>query len=284
VRRGAIILVACLGTAALTRGEEVTRAELLRHLYARATNQFSAALFLKPVGLTNTDISFQLAPLIIQEVADDRGSRTSPGKRSVPAPAFPRVVFYTSDSVQVNGRPHPRFSYQWFYPTENTPGRPTALRNQGVRITLDERGQPAIWEVLADTSGLRLTFVSQKLEAAAAAEYGKPLPGRRHSIERGLAQAPNAIVPGVLDDGPEAMGPILYLSEGTRDVSTLICRCMPAQVKRLTATRTFDLSRLESAPKSAFLGAGTNTPPVLWPADDRVENRLDYSLRLPAGF
>ena len=104
-----------------------------------------------------------------------------------------------------------------------------ALPRQGIRITLDARSQPAAWEVLTDTSGLRLIFVSQSLEAAAAAEFGKPLQGRRYAIERDLGQAPGVVVPRVVDDGPVAMGPIVYLCEGTRNVSTVICRCMPAQ-------------------------------------------------------
>ena len=83
------------------------------------------------------------------------------------------------------------------------------------------------------------------------------------------------------------MGPIVYLSEGTRDVSTLICRCMAAQVKKLVATLTFDLTPLNADALSALLqitGAASNAPPVLWPEDGQSENRLDHFLRLPAGF
>ena len=161
------------------------------------------------------------------------------------------------------------------------------MSRQGLRITLDSQDQPAIWEILADTSGRQLVFISQSLEAAAAAEFGKPLPGRRYSIERSLKEAPNVIVPRVIDDGPAATGPIIYLSEGNRNVSTLICRCMPAQAKRLVATRTFDLTPLDADAMNALLvvaGTASNGPPVLWPGDRRSENRLDKRLRLPASF
>ena len=83
------------------------------------------------------------------------------------------------------------------------------------------------------------------------------------------------------------MGPIIYLSEGTRNVSTLICRCMPAQVKQLIATQTFDLAPLEGVVLDGFLAAAaavSNAPPVLWPTAQRIENRLDHCLRMPSVF
>jgi hypothetical protein len=323
-------------------------------VYERATNQFGAAIFFKPAQATNAGLACQLAPLIIQEVAqgqapadplcDQPGTSTiyrdvpggagtfspkrpaaGPGRlgeaslpttrgcatiscdvpaslfvlrpssvasapglsNAVPAldPSRP-AVYWAADTVQLNGKSHARFSYQWWYSPRQPSGQPTALPRQGIRITLDSRGQPAAWEILADTSSLRLIFVSQSLEKAAAAAFGKPLPGRRYSIERGLGQTPEVIVPRVIDDGPVAMGPIVYLSEGTRNVSTLICRCMPAQVKQLIATRTFDLTPLDAADWRAFLAAaGTTVPsaPALWPGDVRVANRLDECLRLPEG-
>jgi len=271
-------------------------AKLAAEIYARATNQFGAAVFLKPTQTTNTDLPCQLAPLIIQEVAS--GQTSAPSLRDqfgtlglsngVPAIESSRpAVGWTTDSVQLNGRPHARFSYQWCYPPSPARDQRPALPRQGIRITLDSRGQPAIWEILADTSGLRLIFVSQSLEAAAAAEFGKPLPGRRHSIERSLEQAPSVVVARAIDDGPQAMGPIVYLSEGTRNVSTLICRCMPAQVKQLIATRTFELTALDAAALSAFLATAktdSNTPPAFWPGDERAEDRLDKCLRLPEKF
>jgi hypothetical protein len=303
--------MACLAAAHLSSGGESAPVDQAAQVYARATNQFAAAVFLKPAQTTNAGLAFQFAPLIIQQVPEKhvppdalRDAFSPPGLTddlpassfiirhsslsSVPGTALPRpAIWYTADSVQIEGRVHARFSYQWSYSPANAQGGLTALPVQGIRITLDTQGQPAVWEILADTSGLQLIFVSQSLEAAAAAAFGKPLPGRRYAIERGFEQAQDVVVPRVIDDGPVAMGPIVYLSQGTRNVSTLICRCMPAQVKQLVATRTFDLTPLDSAGETAFLvtvGVTSNAPPVLWPADARVENRLDHCLRLPAAF
>jgi len=45
----------------------------------------------------------------------------------------------------------------------------------------------------------------------------------------------------VIDDGPVAMGPIVYLIAGTHSVSTLICRCMPAQAGKILSTSSYEL-------------------------------------------
>jgi hypothetical protein len=296
VSRTSTSAIACLCAVGSACIGQPFPAQQATEVYAQATNQFGAAIFFKPTQATNADLTCQLTPLIIQQVADGQplagvpcDQFSAPGISNgllVIDPARP-AVYWAADSLQLNRQTHARFAYQWCYPPRKPPAQPSALPRQGVRITLDSRGQPAIWEILADTSARRLIFVSQSLEAAAAAESGKPLPGRRYSIERSLDQAPHVVVPRVIDDGPQAMGPIVYLSEGTRNVSTLICRCMPAQVKQLIATRTFALAPLDVTDLRAFLaaaGTATNTSPVSWPGDERVENRLNECLRLPEKF
>lgn len=308
VRPRSTSLILCLWAVGGACVGQPLPADQAAEVYARVTNQFGAAIFFKPAQATNADLACQLAPLIIQEVGEGQAPadplRDQPGtstiSRDVPASSFvirhsslagaagisngvgalgpsQPVVYWAGDTVQINGKSHARFSYQWWYSPIQPSGQ-TALRRQGIRITLDSRAQPAAWEVLADTSGLRLIFISQSLEKAAAAAFGKPLPGRRYSIERDVARTPNVIVPRVIDDGPVAMGPIVYLSAETRDVSTVICRCMPAQVKQFIVTRTFDLTPVDAGATSG------PSAPVSWPGDDRVEDRLDKCLRLPEGF
>ena len=284
VRRSSISLVLCLCAVCGACVGQPLPAKQASEIYARATNQFSAALFFKPAQATNSDLACQLAPLIIQEAAHGQAAdasscdqfgtlHVSHGFASID-PSRPAVC-WTADSVQLNGRLHARFLYQWWYPPRKPPGQPPALPRQGIRITLDTRGQPAVWEVLADISGLRLVFISQGLEAASAAQFGEPLPGRRHSIERSLKQAPSVVVARTIDDGPQAMGPIAYLSKGTRNVSTLICRCMPAQVKSLRTKATYELLPLSAIPGDmSLLRRG------LWPSDAPSGKRLEARLRL----
>ena len=277
-------------------------------IYDRATNEFAEVHFFKPAESRTNDLSFTLAPLIIQDVnraieplsSPDRFGMLSVSNR---APVLDRsrpAIYWEADTVQVRGKAHARFSYVWCYSpgsggSERGPGAdgvPTARTNfplplQGIRITLDSAGQPVIWEVLADNSGAKLIFVSRGLEAAAAAEFGKPLSGRRYAIECSVETAPEVIVARVIDDGPVAMGPIVYLSAGTREVSTLICRCMPAQARKLQATSPYDLLPFQAVAMDSFF---MQTRAVLqrragfWPGDDADGKRIQACLRLPEAF
>jgi hypothetical protein len=199
------------------------------------------------------------------------------------------AIYWQADSIQLKGRAHVRLSYLWCYALApaGQPSGPTGLPWQGIRVTLNSAGQPVIWEVLADGSGAELIYISRNLEAAAVAEFGKPLPGRRYTIECSLEEAPNVIVVRIIDDGPVAMGPIVYLGAGTREVSTLICRCMPAQAKRLLETSVYDLLPFQSTAAQSFLLqakalAGAQT--AFWPGDQPGSNRLENRLRLPPAF
>jgi hypothetical protein len=277
-------------------------------IYQRATNDFAEAVFYKPAESAAKELTFSLAPLILQEVNAAKEPVSLPdrfGTLSVSngVPVLDRsrpAIYWEADAVQINGRALARFSYVWCYAPDSLapervqgitsaaagPAKP-GLPLQGVRITLNSAGQPGIWEVLADSSKARLFFVSQNLEAAAMAEFGKPLPGRRFAAERSLEAAPDVVVARVIDDNAVAAGPIVYLSAGTRAVSTLICRCMPAQAKKLLATSTYDLlpfhnastnslvlqARLELLEREAF-----------WPGDDTDGKKLEERLRLPKAF
>ena len=264
-------------------------------VYGRATNSFAEAVFFKPVERGGSELSIGLAPLIIQEAKEDNGTVVRAQDRfgslsltnGLLALAGARPAVYASlDAAPLNGKPHMRLTYLWCYWLE--PGRPgVGLPLQGIRITLDAAGKPAVWEVLAEDSGAELIFVSQDLESAAVAQFGKPLPGRRYALERSVTEAPRVIVARVLEDAPVAMGPIVYLRAGTRSVSTVICRCMAAQVKRLAATSPYELQFGQGAAAVPVLvpaktRAGSHA--AFWPSDEPAGNRLEGCLRLPAGF
>jgi len=270
-------------------------APLYAEVYGRATNSFAAAVFYKPAEGGGSDLTSQLAPLVIQEVKEGAGAGSlgrdqfgalslTNGMRTLDL-ARP-AVYAILDATQLNGKPHTRLTYLWCYSLEHgEPGRGLPL--QGIRITLDAAGKPAVWEVLAEDGGAELIFVSQEVESGALAEYGKPLPGRRYAAERSVNETPAVIVGRVLDEAPVAMGPMVYLRAGKRSVSTVTCRCMAAQVKRLTATRTYELrlcqgTFAEPLPAPARTPSGSGT--AFWPGDETAGNRLDRCLRLPARF
>jgi hypothetical protein len=210
------------------------------------------------------------------------------------------AIYWEIDTAQIKGRAFARLSYVWCYtpsPLESKPGRglgtaasapmKTSLPLQGIRITLNSAGQPAIWEVLADGSRAKLFFVSQNLEAAAMTEFGKPLPGRSYAAERSVEAAPHVVVARVIDDGPVASGPIVYLSAGTRAVSTLICRCMPAQAKKLLSTSTYDLLPFNATSTNSLIMQAKlmlQERAAFWPGDDTDGKQLEACLRLPEAF
>ncbi|MCX6923643.1 MAG: hypothetical protein NT154_10620 [Verrucomicrobia bacterium] len=277
-------------------------------IYQRATNEFAEAAFYKPAETKTNDLAFTLAPLILQQVKDvteltflpDRfGSFTISNGAPFLDLSHP-AVYWEADTVQIRGKTHARLCYLWCYSLDHYQagqGRPShagpseharpGLPLQGIRITLGAAGQPIAWEVLADDSGVELIFVSQNLEAAALAEFGKPLPGRRFSIERKIETAPNVVVARVIDDSPVALGPFMYLSATTRQVSTLICRCMPAQARKLISTSSYDLVSLHAASTNLLLAQARAMSMGLasfWPGDPTSSNRLEACLRLPEAF
>ena len=277
-------------------------------IYQRATNEFTEARFFKPAEPKTNDLTFTLAPLILQEIRSgneplpglDRFGTFSLSKGALGLDLSRPAVHWQADTAQLKGKGHLRFSYVWCYSPGargSTRGQGTdtlspgqaesGLPLQGIRITLSSAGRPVVWEVLADSSGVELIFVSQNLEAAAVAEFGKPPPGRRYAIERGVDEAPNVIVARVIDDGPVALGPIVYLSAGTRAVSTLICRCMPAQAKQLLGTSTYDLLPFQATPAQSLLTqarALAKERTAFWPGDPPSDSRLEHCLRLPSAF
>lgn len=261
----------------------------------RATVSFREADFLKPAEGDTEALTFKLAPLLIQEVE-------SPARTTLSAIGFGTLAFTNGtaalvksraavyvqpETVLIQGMPHLSFTYLWLYEVESSRRRGGGLPVQGVRLTLNSEGEPVIWEVLADPSGAELIFVSHKLEAAALAQFGQPLPGRRYAVERGTNEAPTTVVARVIEDGPIPMGPIVYLGARAQGVSTLICRCMPAQAKELRSTSTYDLLPFPGdAPELARFVRRLKARGLaaFWPGDQGGGGRLTNRLRLPTEF
>jgi hypothetical protein len=187
-------------------------------------------------------LAVQLAPLLIWETGS-----------ALPAPT--RTVTVQSGITLLNNQWHRQFTYRW--------------NEQGVRITLNSADQPVLWEIQRDSSGATVLYAAQSLEHAARAEFGPALPTRKFSLERSSAEAPEVVVANVIEDGPLAMGPILYLRGQPTDVIALICRCMPSQFQTVLETTEYELQPYRQ-------------PQV--PAADFSTNSLEQRLRLPRQF
>ena len=135
--------------------------------------------------------------------------------------------------------------------------------------------------------GCEQIYVSASLEAAAASEFGKPLAGRVHAIERATNETPHVVVSRVIEDGPTVAGPIVYLMAGSHDVTTLICRCMPSQAKELLGNGYYRLAELDPG-TAHILGeikkrTGASVIPF-WASANSTARSLERLLRLPADF
>ncbi len=202
----------------------------------------------------------RMAPLLLRERLEVSG-----GADWVEVPS----LHFSEGSETLHGRSYTQWTYRWrldLAPDGTVGSSPW----QGIRITLNTAGDPVIWEVLRDSSRASLVFVARSLEAAAFREFGSVLPGRRFAIERGLTDARDVVVARVIEDGPVPMGPILHLRAATGDISTLICRCMPPQVKELAGQGEYELLPASSD--------GLDGEESFVPA------RVGSGLRLPSAF
>ncbi len=210
-----------------------------------AGRSFSRAILLKPERIGG-DMTDELAPLFIVEQPTNAVPIPRPQFRKDPItnaarePFTPHVLQFVR-TVDINGRQYFQCSYLWSG-IESESSRHAPL--QCVRMTLNKAGFPVVWEVLSESVRQKVFFVAESLEQAANREYGAPLSGRQFSIERSIQESPDTIVVKTLSDGPIPMGPFVYLEAQSKMVTTILCRCMPAQVEEISETRTYPMQSL----------------------------------------
>lgn len=185
------------------------------------------------------------------------------------------TVYHDEGRVLVGEEEHRQLTFLWFGAGGESP------RVQGVRVTCDREGLPAIFELLADGEGRTLLFVTRGLEEASRASHGEPLEGREHACEPGLELRPDVLVPALVAHSPEALGPMVYLTEACDEVLGLHCRCEPARLQAIRQTVEYELRPLTSLDPEVvealerWLGPERVFPAPDWPL---------VSLRLPATF
>ncbi|MHC5211050.1 MAG: hypothetical protein ACYTG2_10065 [Planctomycetota bacterium] len=244
---------------------------VVERLRARNATRFAVADFLKPRMDASSPIDPYLAPLFHFEAPHD-----APLCRVlVDGDGAPRLdatrptLYYADHRVALDDRERRQLTFVWFR-------RAAPPRAQGVRLTFDAGGFPAIAEVLDDESGARLAYVSETLEQSAARAYGGPLPGRAYALEAAPDVASGGgdalVVAGTIDAGPAPMGPYVYQARDAHDVVTIRCRCSSSQVDAIGQAIDYELAPLEML-AGAWPSAGQ---PRFAPYDV-----LERSLRLP---
>lgn len=223
----------------------------------RALASFASGIMIKPDRADSDQSEFALAPIFILEEAPE--SHT-------PATVEQSTVTVVREGIVLDGVDRTQVTFLWPALDGEDAGQPAAGM---LRMTLDSDSAPVIWEASALRGDLLLIFVARSLEEAAAAEFGAPLPGRRYAIECGDMDE-TAVVVRVIEDGPQPMGPFVYLDAANRNVTSVICRCMPSQVNDIAQTGYYRISPL------------VDTPPTARGAEDA--DWLSRVLRLPKAF
>ena len=265
----------------------------LEPFYIRVHQVLEGGTIFKPRDMDNPEIPAELRPLLLVEKTPPASPDAStvewgvwdPQQKGSVAPG-PLTLYFSRSEIVIKERQHLQHSYKWFYRLSNGADQKGPWITQGLRIVFRESGSPEIWEVLQDSSGADLVFVSTRLEAAVRRQFGTPLPGRRFSIESSLETSPATLVPRVISDGPIPMGPWVYLIAGSLDVSTILCRCMPSQVTGDVDTAYYELAEEPSSYTESSRDSGEASAlsqKELWEWS-KSENWLEHVLRLPTDF
>lgn len=208
---------------------------------APTNDRFARARLWKPPDAPTTQgWSGLLAPLILEEVI---GTEPAPG---TPTPHL--RMFAHEESIFVGGRLRPQIFYLWRQEEASTSGRHPPPPWQGIRILLGSRDLPILWETAGTVVPRRHLYVARHWEEAAARRWGPPAPPRRFAVETPAATQPHApaFVTDIFDDAPMPMGPIVHITADGR-IASLICRCSPARVQRLSSQLPYELQPLSAA-------------------------------------
>lgn len=232
----------------------IERQQMLR---SRSLTEFSAAVFLKPRLDDLAGAEADLAPLIVEQAAESQtretphlfGAVATRRDGTLEVDTEDRVV-YTGTALVRMGQPEYRqVIFVWAYPTAEAT---EAIHWRGVRATIGADGFPLAWEILSSDTDERHLFVASSLQRAAVEAFGEPVQDRRFAIERHVGETPLTVVLRIIEDGPIPMGPYVYLADPAHEVTTLLCRCSPAQIGRFVAEGYYDLVPLESLDKRAI--------------------------------
>jgi hypothetical protein len=224
--------------------------DLIHHQTSR---HFERAEFFSPDPETTPDPQRWMAPLIVEELdpLQIEDSRVGPFGRldfdsdgRVVVDGDHPTVYLWQQEVAIGGTTRRQSTFLWFYAATTDSEFPEW---RGFRTVLDKRGFAIAWEILSSDAPLRVLYVSEPTEKSSQQEHGPPLPARRYAVEPCAQMHGDLVVARIVGDGPQPMGPFVYLDYPDRHLSTLICRCEPSQVGQFPASHLYQLIDLVDA-------------------------------------
>ncbi|MFT7487295.1 MAG: hypothetical protein ACI9F9_003156, partial [Candidatus Paceibacteria bacterium] len=257
---------------------------------SRADLGFSAIDLYKPVAVAATETDVYQAPMLYREhpqgessidAEQEFGAVTLVGG-ALSIDVRRPTVYTVTGTVEVAGKSYRQRSFLWFRLEFEGQG----IGVQGLRMTYDSEGFPAIIELLEDSSGKVLFYVSKSLEELASASHGTVLEGRTFCVEPSVEERPDVLVVHLMGQGPQSMGPIVYESAQSSDLTDVHCRCEPSKIETISASVEYALVPLAAlgedltAVLSKAFGWSLSQGAIGFPAPDWPFR----SLRLPPLF
>jgi hypothetical protein len=136
------------------------------------------------------------------------------------------VVYAIHQPVAIGGRNHVQLTYTAWYPAH--PKLKTFDLEEAdidscvLRVTLDERNAPILYETIAACGCFHKAFVEKWVEDAAAKQFGAPEKGKKYSVERTVKGDVDWEVAGLVDEPREQPGrPVLFIKAGDHKVMGL---------------------------------------------------------------
>ena len=193
----------------------IERQQMLR---SRSLMEFPEAVFLKPRLDGANRAEADLAPLIVEQVAESQ-TRETPhlfGAVAIRRDGTLEVdtedrVVYTGTALVRMGQPEYRqVIFVWAYPTAEAT---EAIHWRGVRATIGPDGFPLAWEILSSDTDERHLFVASSLQRAAVEAFGEPVQDRCYALERPVGETPLTVVLRIIEDETD---------EATREKATWV--------------------------------------------------------------
>jgi len=182
-------------------------------------------------------------------------------------------VYSHYDRRQIGSQSHVQLTYTLWYPrhprTRRIDIEPGVIDSNVVRITLDERNKPLIYETVLACGCYHKVFVEQRLEEASRASFGPPEHGKKYSIEKNISFGFDFEVAGIVetpDDSPAA--PVVFISSGEHKVQGLHSSAglhWPTDTAAVHKYRLADYEELNSVPIAGSQSSG----PVFNGLDDQ---------------
>lgn len=222
-------------------------------IHDQTGRHFEQAEFFSPDPESTPDQLRWMSPLIVEELdpLQIEDSRVGPFGRldfdsdgRVVVNGDQPTVYHWQQDVDLGGTTRRQATFLWFYAASDASEFPNW---RGFRTISDQRGFAMVWEVLCSEAPLRVLYVSEPTEKSAQQQHGPPLPQRRYAVEPCVWTQGDLVVARVVGDGPQPMGPFVYLDYPDRHLSTLICRCEPSQVGEFPASHLYQLIDLKDA-------------------------------------